>query len=82
MKFSELTKYVASKEPNWKEVRRIMNEEVDLQNKYYEQCADESLMRFLEFENFVRLVANGKRSDGTYNLCREALEQKAKELLK
>ncbi len=28
------------------------------------------------------IAANGKRSDGTYNYCREALEQKAKELLK
>jgi hypothetical protein len=26
-------------------------------------------------------VSNGKRPDGTYNYCREALEKKAKDLL-
>lgn len=31
--------------------------------------------------SFVELVANGKRTDGTYNYCREALEIKAKDLL-
>jgi hypothetical protein len=31
--------------------------------------------------NFVELVACGKRSDGTYNHCREALEVKAKKLI-
>jgi hypothetical protein len=40
------------------------------------------LLRIQTLENFVSLVATGKRSDGTYNYCREALEQKAKELLK
>ncbi len=43
---------------------------------------DNKHLRVQELENFVRLVANGKRSDGTYNYCREALEQKANELLK
>ena len=31
---------------------------------------------------FVELVATPKRSDGTYDYCRETLEQKAKEILK
>ena len=35
-----------------------------------------------ELLNFVQLVATGMRPDGTYNYCREALEQKAKEILK
>lgn len=34
-----------------------------------------------ELLSFVRLVATPKRSDGTYNYCREALEEQAKELL-
>ena len=48
---------------------------------FYEKWVDERLKN-QELENFVRLVATGKRSDGTYNYCREALEQKAKELVK
>lgn len=31
--------------------------------------------------DFIHLVAASKRSDGTYNNCREALEQKAKAIL-
>ena len=38
--------------------------------------------RLGEFEEFIRLIATPKRPDGTYNYCREALEKKAKELLK
>lgn len=48
---------------------------------FYEKWINEH-MRVQELEDFVRLVANGKQSDGIYNLCRGALEQKAKELLK
>ena len=48
---------------------------------FYEKWFGEYL-KALELESFVRLVATGKRPDGTYNYCREALEQKAKELLK
>lgn len=48
---------------------------------FYEKWLDEHL-KVLKLENFVRLVATDKRSDGTYNYCREALEQQAKELLK
>lgn len=44
----------------------------------YQNCDEQRL----ELLAFVELVANGKRPDGTYNYCREALEQKAKELLK
>lgn len=47
---------------------------------FYEKWIDERL-RVQELEDFVRLVANGEQSDGIYNLCREALEQQAKELL-
>ena len=35
-----------------------------------------------ELLSFVRLVAAGKRPDGTYNRCREALEVEAKKILK
>ena len=35
-----------------------------------------------KYKNFIELVSNGKRPDGTYNYCREALEKLAKELLK
>jgi hypothetical protein len=48
---------------------------------FYEKWVDDQI-KIQTLENFVRLVANGKRCDGTYNHCREALEQKAKELLK
>ena len=34
-----------------------------------------------KLREFVELVSNGKRPDGTYNYCREALEKKAKDLL-
>ena len=39
-------------------------------------------LAFWELIQFVRLAASPKRVDGTYNYCREALEAKAKELLK
>ena len=35
-----------------------------------------------KYRNFIERVAAGKRSDGTYNYCREALEKEAKGLLK
>jgi hypothetical protein len=45
-----------------------------------------SLIEIIESERnellaFVRLVACGKRPDGTYNRCREALEIEAKKLI-
>jgi hypothetical protein len=55
--------------------------DVNSREYFYEKWIDERL-RVQELENFINLVATGKRSDGTYNYCREALEQKAKELLK
>ena len=61
-----------------------MNEdtkEYEAKEYYYEKWVDDQI-KIQTLENFVRLVANGKRSDGTYNYCREALEQRAKELLK
>jgi hypothetical protein len=53
----------------------------DAKEYYYEKWMGEQI-KVQILENFVSLVAAGKRSDGTYNYCREALEQKAKELLK
>lgn len=41
--------------------------------------AQSSIDKLLQF---VRLVADGVRPDGTYNRCREALEKEAKALLK
>jgi hypothetical protein len=35
-----------------------------------------------KLQEFVELVSTGKRPDGTYNYCREALEKKAQQLLK
>ena len=60
-----------------------MNAEMEANPKEYnyEKWVDDQI-KIQTLENFVRLVANGKRPDGTYNLCREALEQRAKELLK
>ena len=61
-----------------------MNEdtkEYEAKEYYYEKWVDDQI-KIQTLENFVRLVATGKRPDGTYNYCREALEQKAKELLK
>ena len=40
------------------------------------------MLESLKLREFVELVSNGKRPDGTYNYCREALEKKAEELLK
>jgi hypothetical protein len=40
-----------------------------------------SLIEYEKLRSFVELVSNGKRPDGTYNYCREALEKKAKDLL-
>jgi hypothetical protein len=42
----------------------------------------EMLFDFYKLQTFVQLVAAGKRPDGSYNHCREALEKKAKKLLK
>ena len=39
------------------------------------------MLEALKLREFVELVSNGKRPDGTYNYCREALEKKAKDLL-
>lgn len=52
-----------------------MNEQI--QNQIDKKMLDRERLLAL-----VRLVATGKRSDGTYNYCREALEKKAKDLLK
>lgn len=40
-----------------------------------------NLIEYEKLRSFIELVANGKRPDGTYNYCREALEKKAKGLL-
>jgi AAA+ ATPase superfamily predicted ATPase len=39
------------------------------------------MLEALKLREFVELVSNGKRPDGTYNYCREALEKKAQQLL-
>ena len=39
------------------------------------------MLETMKLREFVALVSNGKRPDGTYNYCREALEKKAKDLL-
>ena len=49
---------------------------------YFLQKYEESEIQRMKLLSFVELVATGKRLDGTYNYCREALEKKAKELLK
>ena len=41
----------------------------------------EIILAFIDLLQFVELVAAPKRSDGTYNNCREALEIKAKQVL-
>jgi hypothetical protein len=54
-----------------------MNEESDfVENHYYEL-----LIRVAKLEDALRLIAAPKRPDGTYNRCREACEQLAKEAL-
>jgi len=40
-----------------------------------------NIIEVAKLREFVELVSNGKRPDGTYNYCREALEKKAKDLL-
>ena len=49
--------------------------------EYYFKKYLELLSQKEELLSFVRLVATGKRPDGTYNYCREALETKAKDIL-
>jgi AAA+ ATPase superfamily predicted ATPase len=39
------------------------------------------LIEYEKLRSFVELAATGKRPDGTYNYCREALEKKAQQLL-
>lgn len=55
-----------------------------MENKqeYYLQRYLDQLAKANELLAFVELAATPKRPDGTYNYCREALEQKAKEILK
>jgi len=43
---------------------------------------EDEFIEKLNYRRFIQTVANGKRPDGTYNYCREALEKQAKELLK
>jgi hypothetical protein len=40
-----------------------------------------SLIEYEKLRAFVELVSNGPRPDGTYNYCREALQQRAEALL-
>jgi hypothetical protein len=40
-----------------------------------------NIIEVAKLREFVELVSNGKRPDGTYNYCREALEKKAQQLL-
>lgn len=40
-----------------------------------------NILEATKLRSFVELVSNGKRPDGTYNYCREALEKKANDLL-
>ena len=40
-----------------------------------------NLIEYEKLRSFVELVSNGPRPDGTYNLCREALQQRAQALL-
>lgn len=62
----------------------VIREYACLDCNWYE--GDEMEEEFKEMDlqkllSFVRLVASPKRNDGTYNYCREALEQKANKLL-
>jgi hypothetical protein len=45
------------------------------------ESIDEIMGRMLEYENALRLIAAPKRSDGTYDRCREACEDLAKKVL-
>lgn len=40
------------------------------------------LIAYEKLRAFVELVANSPRPDGTYNYCREALQQRAEAVLK
>jgi hypothetical protein len=40
------------------------------------------IIAFMHLVQFVELAAAPKRSDGTFNYCREALQQRAVETLK
>ena len=51
------------------------------QNGINMKLSDQQFNNYYELLQFVMLVANGIRPDGTYNYCREALEIKAKEVL-
>lgn len=54
-----------------------MQELSPIENEY-----DSIVIEYEKLRSFVELVSNGKRPDDTYNYCREALEIKAKHLLK
>lgn len=40
------------------------------------------ILAFIDLVQFIELVATPARPDGTFNYCREALQQKAVETLK
>jgi hypothetical protein len=65
------------KEPVYK-IRKMKANSEEYYLKQFKECE----LRYESLRAFVELVATGKRPDGTYNYCREALEQKAKEVLK
>lgn len=48
---------------------------------HYQQVANFWTLRATELESALELVATPKRPDGTYNYCREACEQLAKQAL-
>lgn len=63
-------------------VEEINNDDMNANPpEYYLEKYIQSESQKEELMAFVRLVATGKRSDGTYNYCREALEQQANKLL-
>lgn len=55
--------------------------EANSQEYYLDKCCQLETQK-QDLLAFVRMVATGKRPDGTYNYCREALETRAKEILK
>ena len=64
------------------ETRDCGHSEIVLSKKCYTCSSIKLLEEHSRYKAALELIAMPKRADGTYNLCREACEQIAKEALK
>lgn len=61
--------------------RAALDDPAETQERAQDASSRAEQAELARLRNFVQLCAVGKRSDGTYNYGREAIEQRARELL-